>query len=193
MKLLVNPNPISLWRDIIQEAKTTCAAPLEDELESYLVLLLARFSNKPEIVKQIMATKFLESVNLSPRQRAAAFQHIGDTCLIFSGLFPGIVEKRLVKISYFIGLGQAAYMTASRTNHDVFYGLAQQFVVLMDILQSTRQYTRDCPDLLPLQAYELWNESGSQRALQVLRQYTRGMPVEVALKNSNNPLLKKTF
>lgn len=176
MSLLTNANPINLWREIIQEAQASCAVSLQNELESYLVFMLVRFTDKPEIIEQTIATQFLTGLNTRLKQHETTFQTIGDTCLIFSGLFPGIAEKRLVKISYFIGLGQSAYTVASRTSNDVYNGLAQQFVLLMDILQSIR-HSSDYPDLLPLQAYELWNESGSQRALRVLQQYTQGAPV----------------
>lgn len=179
MQLLLDSSPIALWYDIVHEAETKCAITLRDDLESYLVFLLARYSNRPEIVKQIMATDFLAGMNFSLHQREVALQEVGDKCLIFSGLFPKVAEQRLVKISYFVNIGQAAYVTISKKRTDIYNALAKQFVGLMDVLQSIRQYSELHPDLLPLEAYELWNETGSQRALNALKSYSCGIPLRV--------------
>jgi hypothetical protein len=190
MKVLINSTTDGLWRDIIHEATGICRSNLQVELESYLVKLLVNYTTKPEVSKEIMATQFLDGAKLSPSERVVALQHVGDKCLIFSGLFPGIAEKRLVKISYFITLGRSAYNTISRTNNDLYDLLTQQFVPIMDILQSVRQYTHACPDLLPMQAYDLWNESGSQRALRTLHQYTQASPLNTAIREEGQRLIK---
>lgn len=178
MKLLINTTPVALWYDIIHDAEHSCAIVLHEDLESYLVFLLVRYTNKPEVIKQIAATEFLQGLKLTANQRELVLQEVGDKCLLFSGLFPNIAERRLVKISYFVNLGQAAYETISKKNNDVYNALAKQFVPLMDILQSIRRYSDNCPDLLPMQAYDLWNQTGSQRALTVLKHYTKGIPIQ---------------
>jgi hypothetical protein len=179
MDLLLNSTPVALWHRIIHDAETSCDINLNEELEAYLVFLLVRYTTKPEIIKQIMASEFLNSFKLSPKQRGQALQEVGDKCLLFSGLFPSLSEKRFVKIGYFVNLGQSAYAAVSSTHNDLYYSLAHQFVPLMDILQSVRLYSKKCLDLLPLQAYELWNETGSQRALNVLKQYTSCVPLKI--------------
>lgn len=179
MTLLVESTPIALWHKIIHEAEATCSMTLPDDLESYLVFLLARYINKPEMVKEIMAQDFLKGLKLTAKLREVALQEVGDKCLIFTGLFPKIAEKRLVKISYYVNLGQAAYGHISKKHTDLYYSLAQQFVGLMDVLQSVRVYSKEHPDLLPLQAYDLWSDTGSQRALSVLKGYTNGIPLRI--------------
>lgn len=174
MKILLNSTPVALWHDIVHDAEIACSTRLREEIESYLVFLLVRYTNKPDTLKHVIATDILEGLKLGPHERELALQGVGDRCLIFSGLFPKIAEKRLVKISYFINLGQTAYGTISKKRSDVYHGLARQFVGLMDILQSIRNYSQSHPDLLPLQAYDLWNETGSQRALSVLKLYSDG-------------------
>lgn len=179
MKILINSNPIALWHDIIHDAEATCSIPLNHELEAYLVFLMVRYTNKPEVAKAIIANEFLQNVAASFNQKQLKMQEVGDKCLIFSGLFPKLADKRHVKISYYVNLGQTAYSTISQDKNDLYDSLAHQFVSLMDILQSIRQYTKEMPDLLPLQAYELWNETGSQRALNVLKQFTSGTPIGI--------------
>jgi hypothetical protein len=167
----------ALWRDIIHEAEATCEILLNEDLECYLVFLLARYTNKPEVLKQIMASELLEGLKLTRNKREIALQDVGDKCLIFSGLFPNMAEKRMVKVSYYVGIGQSAYDTLSKKRNDIYYLLAKQFVSLMDVLQSIRQYSKEFPDLAPLQAYDLWNETSSSRALSVLKRTTNAHPI----------------
>lgn len=176
MKLLVGSTPVALWRDIIHEAEAACTISLKQELEAYLVFLLMRYTDKPEVMRAIMASEFLNGVRHGRKQQELAFQEVGDKCLLFSGLFPHIAEKRLVKVSYFVDLGQSAYSNLSRKHSDLYGMLARHFVPLMDTLQAIRKYSKEYPDLLPLEAYELWNDSGSQRAYQVLSTHSKGVP-----------------
>lgn len=179
MKLLLNSTPVALWHEIIHDAETQCSIPLHEDLESYLVFLLIRYIDKPELMKQIIATEFLQSLKLPRGERSLALQEIGDKCLLFSGLFPSLADKRLVKISYFVNLGITAYDGISKKHNDLYYSLAKRFVSLMDVLQSIRRYSDDYPDLLPFQAYDLWNETGSKRALSVLKGYSKGTPIKL--------------
>jgi hypothetical protein len=185
MQILVNSTSTALWYDIIHDAETNCAVSLKEDLESYLVFLLMRYTNKPELMKQVIATEFMRGMNAKAAQRSVALQDVGDKCLLFAGLYPSLADKRLVRVSYFVNLGQSAYTAISRKSDDLYESLGKQFVNLMDILQSIRCYTHQYPDLLPLQAYELWNDTGSQRALNALRQYTQAMPLLLDTKNRN--------
>lgn len=180
MTLLLGSTPIALWHDIIHEAEAACTITLKEELESYLVFLLMRYMDKPEIMRHIIATEFMSGLHENRKKQQWIFQEVGDKCLIFSGLFPHIADKRLVKISYFVDMGQAAYATLSKKNSDLYGLLARHFVPLMDILQSIRRYSKDYPDLLPLQAYDLWNDSSSQRAFQLLKNTTRALPKKIS-------------
>jgi hypothetical protein len=180
MKLLMNSTSLALWHDIIQDAEDSCSLILKEEIEAYIAFLLMRYTEKPEIVKQIMASEFLYSQGLwRPAERENKLQEVGDKCLIFSGLFPQLAAKRLVKISYFVKLGQSAYSTISKTDSDLYSLLAKQFVPIMDVIQSLRQDKESFPGLLPLEAYELWNETGSQRALSVLKKYSSATPIAI--------------
>jgi hypothetical protein len=177
MQILHNANSTTLWHDIIHDAVVLCDAQLEEELESYLVFLMIRYTSKPEVIKHIVANDFLTGLNLRLSQKQQMLQEVGDKCLIYTGLFPKIAEKRLVQINYFVKIGQSSYATISKRRNDLYEGLAKQFVSLMDVLQALRQYSSQYPDLLPLEAYELWTETGSRRALNILKKYTRTEPL----------------
>ncbi|EKD54088.1 MAG: hypothetical protein ACD_60C00125G0012 [uncultured bacterium] len=188
MSILTHATSTALWHSIIHDAERSCAIALKEDIESYLVFLLMRYTNRPELVKHIIAVDFLESMQLSKTKQEVALQEVGDMCLLFTGLYPKIAEKRLVKLNYFVKVGQAAYVKISKKSDDLYYSLSQQFVCLMDVLQSIRSYSKQYPDLLPLEAYEQWNDTGSQRALSVLKQYTQSpgaIPVLIDIKTSH--------
>lgn len=174
MSLLTHNTPEDLWQNVIKNAENQCSIILKKELETYLVSLLIRYTNQPDITKKLFATAYLEAVNLSESERNLSLQHVGDQCLLVAGLFPHIAERKLVKIRYFVDLGRSAYVEISRTANDLYWSLAYQFVILMDVLQSIRPE----PNLLPLEAYEQWSELGSQRALKLLQEYTKSIPYQ---------------
>ena len=94
---------------------------------------------------------------------------VGDECLLFTGFFPLASEKKRVGVDYFIKLGRHAYQAVSHKTNDLYAMLASQFVLLADILQTARNE----PDLLPLEAYDRWEKTGSERAYKMLLLYTK--------------------
>lgn len=174
MALLTQETTLLLWEDIIQHAEYRCSIKLNKDLETYLAALLIRYTNKPEVAQQIFADAYLKALQEQKNSRNAMLQNVGDQCLIFAGLFPQQAEKRHVRVSYFVNLGRSAYSTISHTANDLYWALALQFVALMDVLQSIRQ----TPELMPLQAYDQWQELGSQRAFQALQDITQGLSIK---------------
>jgi hypothetical protein len=181
MKIIISSTPVVLWHSIVQEAESQCSTHLHVELESYLVFLLMKYLTKPELAKRIMASEYLQSLAAHPNKRRVALQTVGDECLLFSGLFPKQAHKRLVKISYFISLGKVAYTSISHSKSDLFGSLALHFVPIMDILQTITQ-----ADLLPLEAYDLWNDTQSPRALAMLKEYTKSSATPMQSKEESD-------
>lgn len=172
MTLLTQPTSVVLWHEVVRNAEDRLAIALKDDLEAYLVSLLMRYTNQPDVHKKVLATAYLEALQKHTKERQFSLRMLGDECLLFAGLFPHSAEKRQVKVSYFVNLGRSAYCSISQTTDDLYGSLAAQFVVLMDVLQSIRPHG----DLLPLQAYEQWEELGSRRALQALKEFTQALP-----------------
>jgi hypothetical protein len=86
-----------------------------------------------------------------------------------------------VSISYFVNLGRSAYMQLSGLlDHGwaLVYGhLSEAFVVLVDILHAMRELDGH-PALTPIEAMELWQDTGSRRCYQrISASYTRTVPM----------------
>ena len=142
-KLVLMPTDTAQWLALVHEAEHSMQLNLKEDLESYLVFLLMRFTMHTQLASQIVGFEFLQNLNSLQNQRPHHLREVGDTCLVLSGLFPGRAQKRRVKLSYYIQIGQSAYSTLSlveeRGSAKLFGELATYFVTLRDILHSIRQ------------------------------------------------------
>ncbi len=181
-KIVTNPTSTTQWQTLVVEASQLSGIRLTEELESYLVFLLMRFTDSAQIAHKAMGIEFLTSINRVGSLRSIALRDVGDQCLLYSGLFPGRANKRRVRISYYVNLGKTAYFSLADTSkfpdNNLFAMLGEKFVGLMDILQSMREIHSSAPILDPIQAAELWHDTGSAHALQVLQQFTHGKPID---------------
>jgi hypothetical protein len=177
--LVLQPTDVAQWHALVNEAQAACQCNLDEPLESYLVFLLMRFAERPDLAGRVMALEFLQAQQ-ETGQITMQLRDVGDQCLLFSGLFPQLAERRLVKVSYFVGIGRSAYdQLASLVDRrsDRLYGrLAEAFVAIMDVLQAMRGLSGEAV-LQPLAAAELWADTGSQSALRSLSATTDSLPV----------------
>lgn len=178
MKLVLQPTDVAQWHALVSEAQLASSRQLDESLESYLVFLLMRFCGQPEMARRIMTMEFLQAQQDSGL-KTERLRDVGDQCLLFSGLFPKIAEKRLVTVSYFVGLGRTAYHQLSeRVDHhsDQFYSrLAQGFVNIMDVLHAMRGLSGE-PVLDHLAAAELWSDTGSSASFRILLGEGKALP-----------------
>jgi hypothetical protein len=139
--LLIHPTQTAVWHALVNEAESASRIQLEVELESYLVFLLMRFSEKPELVASVLGLDFLEGTQ-AIGQKPYLLKDVGDKCMLFAGLFPERAKRRRVTPTYFIRLGQTAYSTLSSTlttnDSEFFATLCGRFVVMIDVLHATR-------------------------------------------------------
>lgn len=180
--LLLNSTPTAQWLEIVHEAQAAADCQLDEALESYLVYLLMRFTDRPELVDAVLALEYLNSMALAGRERRDRLRDVGDRCLLYSGLFPQRAECRCVRIGYFVDLGRSAYQQLAESLEyrpgELYADLARAFVSLMDVLQMMREIGMGRPCLDALTAARSWSDSNSRYALRVLRQITDAVPVK---------------
>lgn len=190
--LVLLPSSMAQWHALIEEARQSSSIELSEELESYLVFLLMRFAKNPEIVTSVLALEFLQNQHLFKKDNQQAMRDVGDKCLLFSGLFPKIAERKRVSIDYYVKLGQSAYSSLSNTSEKnelshLFEKLCVHFVGLMDVLQAIRHLDANAASITLLEAEELWHSTNSAHALSILRSTTQGFMVP---RDSGFPELK---
>ena len=179
--LTLHPTALAQWQALVNEAENTCKTPLGEDLQSYLVFLLMRYMTASEFANSLLAIEYLTSLNQQGRLREIQLRDVGDKCLLYSGLFPNHAERRRVKISYYVDLGISAYSSLALSlqgiRAQIFNQLSYQFVLLMDVLQAVRTLNHEEMVLQPLQALELWQDTGSHYARAQLSRYTQAIPI----------------
>ena len=182
-ELLIQTSATAEWLSLVTEAESAAELHLDEDMQSYLVFLLMRFTERPELAGSVLAVEYLQSMQSQGRIGHDQLRNVGDKCLLYSGLFPERAERRRVKISYFVDLGRSAYHQLSdRLEHGaatIYHQLANTFVSLMDILQTMRSLGSPDQRLGPFHAFELWRDTGSRIALRTLQAHTQAVPLLV--------------
>ena len=141
-QLILHPTDTSQWHALVNEAQASTRLVLNENTESYLVFLLMRYAQTTRLMESVVSVDFLDSMNSNGRRQIELLRDVGDKSLLLCGLFPGMANKRHVKLDYFSDMGQAAYLTAGelqeRSSGELFFQLSNQFTTLQQILQAMR-------------------------------------------------------
>lgn len=163
---------IAGWRALLTEAQLVAAEFLPVSVEEYLVCLLYRTVGQPGD-PEVHAQNFLESFL---RQHPDPLS-VGDQCLLYAGLFPEHAIDKGIPITYFVQVGQNAYGEhGARAGDPVSRELSAHFVAVIDVLHTLRELRNGSPCIDGMNAYQLWHDTGSHHAWQVLRRLTPALP-----------------
>ena len=178
---ILDSSELSQWHTLIRQAEQDYGCELDEAMQSYLVFTLMRFTRNPDLNTRALALEYLQSQPLPSIRRSEQLRDIGDQCLLVSGLYPQSAERRQVGVGYYVDLGRSAYHHISTCTQkgvaELYHELSESFILLMDLLQTIRQYTM--PALDPLSAMELWQEHGSKAAREQISD--TGTPVHAGL------------
>ena len=132
-------SPLQLWHDLVREGEERVRTPLPEIIESYLVFMLQRHQGDAALGGRTMALDWLGGMDRVGHERADALRDVGDRCLLISGLFPRLAERRTVQPSYYAALGQAAYgevAVVTRSGYaELFAQLAKAFDAMLRVLK----------------------------------------------------------
>ena len=126
---IVASHPTEFFRDLVKTAMETRKVSSPEEVEYYLVnLLAAHLRTPPEMLSRPLALTYLEAETGAPGSRFERFRRVGDTALFLAGMFSECLERSLVQPSYYVNLGSLAYSrtadTCVRHLRDMFAALA---------------------------------------------------------------------
>lgn len=180
-QFILDSSELSQWHALVREAEQDYGCQLDEAMQSYLVFTLMRFARNQQLNSQALAIDYLNTHHLPNNLRSEQLRNIGDQCLLVSGLYPQSAEKRLVGVTYYVDLGRSAYHHISTVTQkgiaELYQQLAESFILLMDLLQTIRQYS--APALQPIAAMDLWQQTGSQAAYRQISE--NGIPVHSGL------------
>jgi hypothetical protein len=168
-KVIVGPTEVAIWQNLVSEAGQLRTINLHQDLESYLVFLLMRFTQSSHLFSTVLGIDFLTAINNLGQVREQQLREVGDQCLLLSGLFPGRVQRKRLELSYFVSLGKTAYASACTKSHSqtavLFAALGEAFVPLMDVLQALRTLEQGQSTMTALDEASLWFDNLDPHAL----------------------------
>lgn len=135
---------IAEWHSLVMDAESSCGLHFEEKVEHYLVITLDHYTQANHLASTIVALDFLHALEKSGTASRDQLRHIGDQCLLLSGLFPERAKRKNVSLNYFISIGKEAYNLVAQYPRSVlidealFYNLSMNFVGLMDVLHTMR-------------------------------------------------------
>lgn len=140
--IIVQPSALAQWYALINEAEVQSSCRMTEDVESYLVYLLMRFSQQVNWAEEVVGLDFLKALQLHGKRRADLLKEVGDKSLLFCGLFPGVAKKRHVSLHYFVDVGQGAYWQVANLETTqtslLFHALCREFESLRKVLDATR-------------------------------------------------------
>ncbi|MBP9722302.1 MAG: hypothetical protein KBD64_03990 [Gammaproteobacteria bacterium] len=148
----IAPTCVASWQSLVQEAGHKSHLYLNEDLESYLIFLLIRFTKNTQLASSILALEYLETHNIQGSAQREHLRDLGDKCLLFAGFYPEQAHRRLVSLPYFVNLGRDAYDQIAKKTlnsnqlyeglNNLFNQLAINFVNLLSILQQIKLLNR---------------------------------------------------
>jgi len=159
MSSILTDSHTALWHDLVREAEQQGRAPLDEELESYLVFMLMRHVRDGGLGDHVLALDYLASLQDQGRLRGEALRDVGDRCLLIAGLYPEQARQRLVSLDYFMSMGIHAYAevaSATRAALAALYErLSSAFGRLVRVLVELRRLPSGLDPLDALNRYDL--------------------------------------
>jgi hypothetical protein len=168
------------FSDALATAARNQDVALQEMTSAYLVNLLTEYSDASALAPVCDGSRHIRPLALmyaealaarSIEDRRRALQKLGDIALFIAGIFTDSLNRRVVDVDYYIGMGEAAYgclhdslSRGSRTASELFEELERKFAALVDVLGEISEMSglRSNGDLL--RTYEIWLRTGSERA-----------------------------
>ncbi len=172
-------NPNEYFQGAVSGAVASLRVQVSEHAQHYLVQLLGRFismdnfyptngEGKPaDTLTQQLAIALEEE---KATERAVRLRQLGDFSLYVAGFFSDSLNRKLVDVDYYIGMGGAAYQNAARleekkTRAAVLLELSHKFPKFVEILGTISEETGFNPenhkDLL--RAYDQWVQTGEKK------------------------------
>jgi hypothetical protein len=151
------------FHEVVTDALSTVDLEASQPASWYLVGLLGEMT-RTRLTDEPLGLKLATSVsnqNQEPGERVRTLKQVGDTSLYVAGFFAESLNRSLVDVDYYVGIGQSAYAQLARSlggQHsltEVYGELAEKFPQFVDVIAIIRKRT-DCATSDVTKLYEIW-------------------------------------
>lgn len=184
-KLQLVTEPKEFFYELIRDALSSQRVKVQPETEFYLVHLMERFISTDSLYPRssdgslqdealaLMVKDALEQVALE--QQRSLFRHVGDFSLYVAGFFQDSLNRKIVDLDYYIGMGGAAYRAVaeredSQQKQKIYGELAEKFPRFVDVLAEVSDKTSPRSEKDLLRMYDVWMRTRSERAARALQE-----------------------
>ena len=119
--------------DLVKETQDRSGFELPEQIEAYVVMLLANFVDRPNFLP---SQSFAEAYLKLQRPADISAKELGDTCLFVTGVFPTYGTNRGMNRKYYQTIGIGSYeMVAEVFHKELFSNLARHFEFVSDFIE----------------------------------------------------------
>ena len=149
--LVLEPTSKAQWCHLLHEAQGMIGWRMSAGVESYILLMLEHYSEEGGF-DCVIALDYMRSLAKSGREKLDGLRHVGDRCLLMTGLFPERIISSTLPVSYYVGVGQSAYREVAHSvlnvkelavDRELYLDLSLSFVGVMDVLTAMRHVSSD--------------------------------------------------
>lgn len=182
--MLVVKNLNSEFYDIVSEKEKNAKIELSDYSKLYLMNLLKGLIEKNDffyrdiIGNDALAEAFMKALSEELLKKVQKIKAVGDLCLIYSGLFPDMLNKKLVDVDYFIQLGKVSFLTLHRIYvtmnslsdlKNLYYSIFLDFLKLVTVMIEISKSFKLIDQNNLLKVYERWQKTKIQGLYEILK------------------------
>lgn len=145
---MIEPTATATWVQFVKKGEEHSRHFLDEEIESFLVFTLMRFEQRTDLLALTLALEYLKaSTEYTGQRKEQALTDVGDTSLIFAGLFPERSHRLNVPASYFSQMGRMAFTDLAnlfalkklRGLEGLYRNAEKSFSVMTEVLLSARE------------------------------------------------------
>ena len=177
--------PQAYFHELVTDALHRQHVTTQPETEFYLVNLLNQFMTTDRLYardgqgavrEEPLALMLKEALEQPAAQaQSAMFRHVGDVSLYVAGYFQESLNRKLVDVDYYIGMGGTAYtQVAARSEEEMkkalYLELAEKFGRFVEVLAEVSDKTTPRTEKDLLRLYEVWVRTRSERAAKALQE-----------------------
>ncbi len=171
----------------IHDAASTQHVELSQDVEFYLVCLMAHFARSEQFYQQdekgknelrALALKLADALYAKEvDEKVIHLKSLADSALYHAGVFYDGLYNQIVDVDYYINMGGAAYQSLANLNTyrtkslaETFEALSRKFADLAEVLHLCCEHEKILSDTDLLRLLDRYLKTGSKKAMEILEE-----------------------